>query len=349
MKTFLAMSLILGSSQLAVANTDTLQLQDIFNLEYTNQIDITEDGKTVYFVRNRMDIKTDRKVGNIWSVDYSTGQLQPLTSGVYMDYSPVVSPDGQRLAFISNRDGSNQIYIKWLKTGAIAKVSNLTSNPSSLTWTPDSNQLVFSMFVPMATSAPVSLTGKPKGATWAEPAKYIDDVYYRADGGGYTEKGFSQLFTLDANGGNAQQLTNDNFNNGGEVSFSKDGKTLYFSANRNENNELKPTNTELYQLDLDSLAIFPLTERNGPDQQPKVSPDGKYLAYTGYDDKRTNYENTQLYIRDLKTGNTQSLTTDFDRSLAKLSGARTQKGFILAMPMKGKLRWLINLEVANAK
>lgn len=55
MKTLLAMSLMLGSSQLAVANTDTLQLQDIFNLEYANQIDITEDGKTVYFVRNRMD------------------------------------------------------------------------------------------------------------------------------------------------------------------------------------------------------------------------------------------------------------------------------------------------------
>lgn len=117
MKTLLAMSLILGSSHLAVANTDTLQLQDIFNLEYANQIDITDDGKTVYFVRNRMDIKTDRKVGNIWSVDYSTGQLQPLTSGVFMDYSPVLSPDGQRLAFISNRDGSNQIYMKWLKTG----------------------------------------------------------------------------------------------------------------------------------------------------------------------------------------------------------------------------------------
>ena len=72
MKTLLAMSLILGSSHLAVANTDTLQLQDIFNLEYANQIDITDDGKTVYFVRNRMDIKTDRKVGNIWSVDYNT-------------------------------------------------------------------------------------------------------------------------------------------------------------------------------------------------------------------------------------------------------------------------------------
>ena len=49
MKTLLAMSLILGSSHLAVANTDTLQLQDIFNLEYANQIDITDDGKNSVF------------------------------------------------------------------------------------------------------------------------------------------------------------------------------------------------------------------------------------------------------------------------------------------------------------
>ena len=78
MKQFLALSFIFSASHFASANdnTHTLQLQDIFNLEYANQIDITDDGKTVYFVRNRMDIKTDRKVGNIWSVDYNTEQLQ---------------------------------------------------------------------------------------------------------------------------------------------------------------------------------------------------------------------------------------------------------------------------------
>ena len=78
MKKFLTLSLVLGCSNLAYAEKNTLQLQDVFNLEYANQIDITEDGKTVYFVRNRMDIKTDRKVGNIWSVDYKTKQMQPL-------------------------------------------------------------------------------------------------------------------------------------------------------------------------------------------------------------------------------------------------------------------------------
>ena len=338
MKQLLALSFILSASHLASANdnTHTLQLQDVFDLEYANQIDITDDGKTVYFVRNRMDIKTDRKVGNIWSVDYKTKQMQPLTSGVHMDYSPVLSPDGQRLAFISTRDGSSQIYMKWLKTGAIAKISNLTSSPRAISWSPDSSQLVFSMFVPSKNTPPVNLPGKPKGATWAEPAKFIDDVYYRADGGGYSQKGFNQLFTLDANGGNAKQLTSDEFDNAGDVSFSKDGSLLYYSANRHKNGELKPTNSEVYKLNLNTLAIEAVTNRNGPDQQPKVSPDGRYLAYTGYDDKLTNYENTQLYIRDLKTGNTKSLTANFDRSVGQIKWAANSKGVYFSYANEGQ-------------
>ncbi|TMP16531.1 S9 family peptidase [Pseudoalteromonas sp. S2893] len=340
MKTLLALSLssslLLGSSQLAFAKDNILQLQDVFNLEYANQIDITDDGKTVYFVRNRMDIKTDRKVSNIWSVDYKTKQLQPLTSGVHMDHSPVLSPDGQRLAFISNRDGSSQIYMKWLKTGAVAKISNLTSSPRAITWHPDSQQLIFSMFVPSSSAPPVNLPGKPKGATWAEPAKFIDDVYYRADGGGYSQKGFSQLFAIDANGGNAKQLTHDEFNNAGEVSFSKNGNSLYFSANRHEQNQLKPTNSEIYQLNLSTLKIAAITNRNGPDQQPKVSPDGRYLAFTGYDDKRTNYENTQLYIRDLKTGDTKSLTPNFDRSVGQIKWSADSKGVYFSYADEGQ-------------
>ncbi|MBQ4833655.1 S9 family peptidase [Pseudoalteromonas sp. MMG010] len=334
MKKTLAISLLLGVSHCAFANT--LQLQDVFNLEYANQIDMTDDGKTVYFVRNRMDIKTDRKFTNIWSVDYKTKQLQPLTSGVHMDYAPVLSPDGQRLAFISTRDGSSQIYMKWLKTGAIAKISNLTSSPHSLVWSPDSTKIVFGMFVPSAASAPVSLPGKPQGATWAEPAKFIDDVFYRADGGGYSKKGYSQLFAIEANGGNAQQLTHDNFDNAGMVSFSADGKSLYFSANRHNNNQLKPTNSDIYQLNLDTLNIKAITDRNGPDNQPKISPDGRYLAYTGYDDKRTNYENTQLYIRNLKTGKTASLTPNFDRSVGQIKWSSNSKGIYFSYADKGQ-------------
>lgn len=323
-------------SVLANDNLQTFQLENVFDLEYANQIEMTNDGKTVYFVRNRMDIKSDSKVSNIWSVDSSSKQLQPLTSGVHMDYSPVLSPDQLRLAFISTRDGSSQIYVKWLKTGAVAKISNLTQSPASLQWSPNGRQLLFSQFVPSKVSSPINLPGKPEGASWAEPAKFIDDVYYRADGGGYTKPGFRHLFTIDANGGNARQLTSGDFDHGGPVSFSEDGNSLYFSANRHADFKLKPTNSEIYQLTLNDLKITALTDREGPDQQPQISPDGRYLAYTGYDDKRTNYENTQLYILDLKSGDTTSLTADFDRSVEQIKWADNSRGLYFSYASEGQ-------------
>ncbi|MFK3865358.1 S9 family peptidase [Pseudoalteromonas rhizosphaerae] len=323
-------------SVLANDNLQTFQLENVFDLEYANQIEMTNDGKTVYFVRNRMDIKSDSKVSNIWSVDSSSKQLQPLTSGVHMDYSPVLSPDQSRLAFISTRDGSSQIYVKWLKTGAVAKISNLTQSPSSLQWSPNGRQLLFSQFVPSKVSSPINLPGKPEGASWAEPAKFIDDVYYRADGGGYTKPGFRHLFTIEANGGNARQLTSGDFDHDGPVSFSEDGNSLYFSANRHADFKLKPTNSEIYQLTLNDLQITALTDREGPDQQPQISPDGRYLAYTGYDDKRTNYENTQLYILDLKSGDTTSLTADFDRSVEQIKWADNSRGLYFSYASEGQ-------------
>jgi len=92
----------------------------------------------------------------------------------------------------------------------------------------------------------------------------------------------------------------------------------------------------VYKLNLNTLAIEAVTNRNGPDQQPKVSPDGRYLAYTGYDDKRTNYENTQLYIRDLKTGNTKSLTPNFDRSVGQIKWAANSKGVYFSYANEGQ-------------
>ncbi len=330
-----ALSLALSSGVMA-NDLSPLQLEDVFNLEYANQIDISNDGKQVYFVRNRMDIKTDRKFSNIWQVNTDDKQLMPVTSGVHQDFAPVLSPSGDRLAFISTRDGSAQLYVKWLSTGALSKISNLTQSPSKPTWTPDGKSLVFSMFVPAKAKNPVNLPGKPEGAKWADPAVFIDDVYYRADGAGYTKAGFNQLFSISAQGGNATQLSHGDFDHGGKLSFSGDGNTLYFSANRHADAELKPINSEIYALDLQTKEITEVTDRNGPDNQPQVSPNGRYLAYTGYDDKLTNYENTQLYIRDLKSGETQSLTPDFDRSVGDIQWSGDSKGIYFSYDSEGQ-------------
>lgn len=331
----LALSLLLGTSAAQAEPQSTLLPSDIFSLEYASGVTAGAESGNVFFIRNYVDIYQDKKLGNIWQVD-KQGQMLPVTSGAHQDYGLALSPDKKRLAYISTQSGKPQIHLHWLDKNIGAQLSHLTSAPSGLTWSPDGSMLAFKMFVKAKVAPPVSLSGMPQGAKWAEPAVFIDDVIYRNDGAGYAEPGYVQLFVMDAQGGSPRQLTFGNFNHSGGLSWSKDGKFLYFSANLHEDFRMAPLNTEIYQVELASTKIDAITERNGPDNHPAVSPDGKYLAYLGYDDKRTNYENNQLYLLELSSGESRSVSADLDRSISDFKWDAKGRGLYIQYDDQGK-------------
>jgi Tol biopolymer transport system component len=320
---------------LAADSVDRLQSKNIFDIEYASGLEMSADGKAVYFVRQFMDIQTDRKLGNIWSVNTKTKQLLPITTGDQLDYNPVLSPDGSQLAFISTRTGSAQIYLKWLAGGHLAKLTHLTASPGSLVWSADGRSIAFQMFVKKPKPAPVSLQGKPEDAKWADAAVYVDDVYYRFDGNGYASKGSTEIFVVSAQGGTPRQLTDDEFNNDGKVSWSKDSQTLYYSANRGKNRDFEPLNTDIYALTIKSGAITQLTSRMGPDINPMVSPSGQFIAYLGFDDKFTNYENTQAYIMDIDGGNPRQVSQGLDRSIDSFAWSGKGNDLVIQYDDKG--------------
>ncbi|MEP4889662.1 MAG: S9 family peptidase [Aliiglaciecola sp.] len=336
MLTFLLMGGLISPTINAKTEIDVLKSENIFDIEYAADLNISKDGKIVYFVRHFMDIQSDRKLGNIWSVDTKTGNMLPVTTGDHLDYNPVLSADGKKLAFISTRSGKPQIYVTWLATGNTAKLTNLVSSPSGLSWSPDGKYIAFSMFVPGKPKSPVNLAGKPPGAKWADPAIYIDDVYYRFDGGGYRSPGTSEIFILSADGGTPRQLTNDEFDNGGELSWGKNSEVLYFSANRSENRDFTPLNSDIYSISIKDSLITQLTERDGPDGSPKISPNGKYLAYIGFDDKRKNYDNAKVYIKQLSDGETIMVSEGLDRSIDRIEWDHKSRNLYIQYDDKGK-------------
>lgn len=330
----------------------SLQTQDVFTLEYASGVDISNDGKNVYFVRNYMDIYTDKKVGNIWQVD-SKGNMMPVTNGLHADYSPTLSPDGKKLAYISTASGKSQIHIKWLDSGHEAQMTHLTSSPSGLSWSPDGKQLAFSMFVKGKPNSPVSLPGKPKGAKWADPATVTQEVYYRADGAGYLPAGNTHIFVISADGGTPRQITSGDFNHGGHLSWTKDAKHIVFSANRHDEHEYLISNSEVYKLSVSTGELTALTDRFGPDSEPHVSPNGKLIAYRGYDDTFSNYENGTLYVMNIDGSNKRAITTDLDRNVERIQWAANSKGVYIQyddqgqgvvayQPLKGKRKVLLD-------
>jgi acylaminoacyl-peptidase len=162
----------------------------------------------------------------------------------------------------------------------------------------------------------VDLLEAPKNAKWAEPPKLIDRMVFRADGEGYLPNVFTQLFIIGADGGAVRQLTQGDFDTRGTPAFDVGGKSVLITANRRADADYEPLDSEIYRVDLSDGSIHALTDRRGPDHHPVASPDGKHIAYLGFDDKRLGYQPTQLYVMDSDGTHSHSLTAGLDRDAA---------------------------------
>ena len=307
---------------------------DLFGLEMADSPQISPDGARVAYVRQSGDVMADKMRSAIWMVDVKTGEQVPL-AGSGAQFSPVWSPDGKRLAYVGAEEGgSPQLYVRWMDSGATARITGLPDSPSSLAWSPDGKQIAYVMHVPGEPTKFGEAPAKPEGAKWAEPLEVIDRVTYRADGDGYLKPGVDQVFIVAADGGAPRQLTFGKFDVSGPLSFAPDGRTLVLSSNRRADWEREPNDSEVFALDVATGTLTQLTKRYGPDHGAVVSPDGSKIAYLGYDDTHQSYQPDVLYVMDRDGTNAKALTAGLDRSIEDVQWAADGRSVYVAFDDK---------------
>ncbi|WP_375290577.1 prolyl oligopeptidase family serine peptidase [Qipengyuania sp.] len=292
---------------------------DLFGLTVAQDPQISPDGRQIAYVRSTNDIMKDQAVSSIWLIDVATGAQTPLVTGEGTHGSPRWSPDGTRLAYVSTHGGTGaQLHVMWLANGRAANITAMPEAPGALHWSPDGTRIAYTARIPGEGPSLGKPPAKPEGAEWAEPLKIYDSILYRADGAGYIPAGTQQLYLVDAAGGAPRQLTSGAFDNGGDIDWSPDGRTILFSANRREDWQLEPLGSEIYALDIASGRIAALTDRNGPDFAPHFSSDGRRIAYLGFDDAGKPYQQTQLYVMDADGSNSRRIAASFDRDISSV-------------------------------
>ena len=190
-----------------------------------------------------------------------------------------------RIAFGSNRDGNGEIYVMAADGGNLRRLTNNSDGDWNPSWSPDGKRIVF--------------TSKRDG-------HFMHGIPT------------DEIYVMDANGRNQQNLTN-NPSYETSPSWSPDGKRIAFDSNRDGR-----FNFEIYVMDADGGNVQRLTNNPDPnghpdDRYPSWSPDGKRIVFSARREGHVvhNWDTTyEIYVMDADGGNEQRLTNNRNNELA---------------------------------
>ena len=336
-KTLLAASLMFVTVHAinAEENFSEFEPMDVFDLEWASDPRVSPDGKTIVYVRKSNDIMKDRERSNLWQVSTDGSDHRPLYSGLNSIKSPRWSPNGEKLAFISNDTGSQQIHVRWFDSGDTAVISQLQASPSNLSWSPDGKWLAFTMNVKVPTKSIAEPRAKPEGATWAKKPITVTTTRYQYDGQGIVEPAYRHVFIVPADGGTSRQLTEGNFNHYGSLAWSPNSDQVFFSAYRSDDWELVSNEADIYSVNISTKKLKQITNQSGAERSPVISPNGRLIAFTKEERRPLAYSPDQIAIMDLNGENIRILSEGLDGDASNLLWAGNSQALYYTYDERG--------------
>ncbi|HEX2167595.1 MAG TPA: S9 family peptidase [Longimicrobiales bacterium] len=317
--------------------SDRLTLADYLEFESVGSPELSPDGDEILFSRRWVDKVNDRSRTSLWIMNADGSRPRVLLDGS----SPQWSPDGSRIAYTTDGEPrGDQIFVKWMdEEGPGTQITRLEYSPSDVTWMPDGKSILFRMSIPKESDGwkvESQLSEyRPRGATWTEAPRVVEDLAYRRDRQGFTEDDVSQLFIVPAEGGTARQVTFDEYGVG-SIELTPDGRTVLFSSRpRIEDADYEWRQSDIYAADLATGQIRQITNRSGTESNPTVSPDGRMVAYTGYEFNTDTYRDTRLHVMNIDGSNQRVLTEELDRSPGNLIWADDGSGIYFSTGDRG--------------
>ena len=327
----------------AFAQERRLTIDELLKVRRVGDPQISPKGDLVAFTITDVNQAANKSTTQIYLVPLAGGEPRQLTNDEHSSASPRWSPDGEKLAFVSARDGDDEIWTIDVSSGGLKKITTISTGAGDPVWSPDGKWLAFvSDIYPECHDDACNKRRAEEVAQNKVKAHVADRLLYR-HWKSWKNGMRSHVFVVASGGGEARDLTPGDydappFSLGGptDYAFSPDSSELAFVSNHDKV-EATSTNADVWLIPVKGGTPKNITAANhGYDGSPQFSPDGKYLAYRSQVTPGYESDRFRLMLYDRKTGRAQSISETLDSSIDEFTFTPDSKHIYLTAEERGR-------------
>jgi dipeptidyl aminopeptidase/acylaminoacyl peptidase len=335
--------ILLTCASLALAQERRFTIDDLLKVRRVSDPQLSPKGDQVAFTITDVDKAANKSTTQIYVVPLSGGEMRQLTNDEHSSASPRWSPDGEKLAFISARDGESQIWTIDVSSGALNKITSISTGAADPVWSPDGKLLAFTSDVyPECKDDACNKRRADEVAANKVKAHVAERLLYR-HWKSWKDGMRSHVFVVSSRGGEARDLTPGDFDTppfslGGptDYAFSADSKELAYTSNHDKVEAIS-TNADIWLVSVRGGAAKNITAANhGYDGSPKFSTDGRFLAYRSQATPGYESDRFRLMLYDRRTGRAQSITENLDSNVDEFTFTSDSKLIYLGAEARGR-------------
>src|SRR5580658_2705341 len=260
--------------------------QALLQLARIGDPQISPDGRLVAYQVQTIDVPNNKKITQIYVTPVAGGAARQITQAGQDNERPRWSPDSRRIAFVSDRGGSSQIWLMDADGANPRQVTNLSTEAGGVLFSPDGKNLVLSsdVFPDCGANDACNKKALEDERDSKVKARIVTSLLYR-HWNHWQGTRRSHLLVVPVSGGPAKDLTPGaldvppfSLGGGDDYAISPDGAEVCYAANADTAPAIS-TNSDLYAVSIAGGAARKITSNPGADSGPQYSPDGKYLAW----------------------------------------------------------------------
>ncbi len=290
-----------------------------------SEAQISPDGKFVVYGVRRYDVPTNRSKNDLFIVPAEGGEPVKLTDSIGQNMNPRWTSDGKRIAYLSDKSSSMQIWEMNPDGKNKKQVSDIAEGINSFEYSLAGNKVFYTKDVKLDKTATEVYADLPN-----TNVRIIDDMMYR-HWDNWHDYAYSHIFVADYSSGKINNggdiMNNEKFDaplspyfDNAEMTWSPDGKMIAYTCKKMNGKEYAvSTNSDIYIYYLENGNTVNITEgMPGYDKYPVFSNNSKMIAWQSMKTPGYESDKDRLFVYDFETKEKKDLTKDFDQSASSV-------------------------------